>query len=89
MKRDLTGRELELYQAYLDDCKTPKGMEDALGSTTNIVENLSPALMLAVMDGDIAKAKEIAADICSEAALDYAVTVYEREQRDIFTGMAA
>ena len=89
MKREMTKREIELYQDYLDDCKTKEGLADALGSTTNIVDNQTPALLLAVMAGDFAKAKEIAADICAEAAMNYAITVYDREQRDIFRGMAA
>lgn len=89
MKREMTKREIELYQDYLDDCKTKEGASDALGSTTNIVDNQAPALLLAVMNGDFAKAQEIAADICTEAATNYAEIVYEREQRDIRMGMAA
>lgn len=78
----MNARQIELYQDYLDDCSTVEGIRDALGSTTNIVDNQAPALLLAVMAGDFAKAREIAADICIEAATDYAQTVYEREQRD-------
>lgn len=85
----MNARQIELYQDYLDDCKTKEGAADALGSTTNIVDNQTPALLLAVMAGDFAKAQEIAADICTEAATSYAETVYEREQRDLFMGMAA
>lgn len=79
---NMNARQLELYQDYLDDCATVEGIRDALGSTTNIVDNQTPALLLAVMAGDFAKAREIAADICAEAATNYAETVYEREQRD-------
>lgn len=86
---NMNARQLALYQDYLDDCATVEGIRDALGSTTNIVDNQTPALLLAVMAGDFAKAQEIAADICTEAATDYAEIVYEREQRDIRMGLAA
>lgn len=59
------------YNDYLNAVYSGELAYDATGSTDNIVENLNPKMLVAVLVGDFVLAKKFAEEIAHEAAANY------------------